>query len=662
MYRARQTDLDRDVVVKVLTNVDGETTRRRFDRERRAMGRLSQTAGIAPLYGSGFTVTGQPYLLMPFYEQGSLQDELDGQGAFSAARVRDIGVTVAQAVQTAHENGVLHRDLKPANILLRGSGQPDVADFGIAHLTDEALGTSQALTLTPLYTAPEVFDGLESGAASDVYSVGATLFALLNGYPAYSDPGGTTPVLSLIRRINEDSLPELPETVPKDLAVAIARAMSKDPQERQATAGHLAAELVAASMTTPVQRAAGRSPLLVASLVALLLAVVGGVGLAYVLVGRLGTSTANRPTSTSEAVATDSVVVETSEASVTPGSQTAVTQSFDLVTASVAAKQALVRVEAFSCTGAQVATGVILNGGNIITHERILASPWWIEVSAAGQVVRAMAQGTNIADGFASIRIEDPSAFGALMGVRRAEEGDQVAIVGIDGRPALATIVSNPDDESLLQAQVVNPGTGNAIESVDIIVTGTGDVVGVARVTPGQIDVITPDLMRGDDENVVFPSFACPTLLRDLGPGDAESAVSPAIAELLTMQELRNAYAAEQWELVRVLEPDTASLSDADFVKDWRPLRQGYVYPVDRSVDGDLAYWRIGLIGHETWNGNDLTTLFCVTWTVDMVSGAVFQTNEDNAMVYGSQAGQEQKSGFVDPSELRGLIGQNCRL
>ena len=237
-----------------------------------------------------------------------------------------------------------------------------------------------------------------------------------------------------------------------------------------------------------------------------------------------------------------------------------------------------------------------------------------------------------------------------------------MAIVGIDGRPALATIVSNPDDESLLQAQVVNPGTGNAIESVDIIVTGTGDVVGVARVTPGQIDVITPDLMRGDDENVVFPSFACPTLLRDLGPGDAESAVSPAIAELLTMQELRNAYAAEQWELVRVLEPDTASLSDADFVKDWRPLRQGYVYPVDRSVDGDLAYWRIGLIGHETWNGNDLTTLFCVTWTVDMVSGAVFQTNEDNAMVYGSQAGQEQKSGFVDPSELRGLIGQNCRL
>ena len=60
VYRARQPDLDRDVVVKVLTNIDAETTRRRFDRERRAMGRLSQASGIAPLYGSGFTPAGQP--------------------------------------------------------------------------------------------------------------------------------------------------------------------------------------------------------------------------------------------------------------------------------------------------------------------------------------------------------------------------------------------------------------------------------------------------------------------------------------------------------------------------------------------------------------------------------------------------------------------------
>ena len=661
VYRARQADLDRDVVVKVLTNVDADTTRRRFDRERRAMGRLSQAVGIAPLYGSGFTPTGQPYLLMPFYPHGSLQDQLEGHGALDAERVRDIGVAVAGAVQTAHENGVLHRDLKPANILLRGSGQPDVADFGIAQLTDDSLGTSQALTMTPLYTAPEVFDGVESGAATDVYSVGATLFALLNGYPAYSDPGGTTPVLSLMRRINEDPLPELPATVPKDVVAAISRAMSKDPRERQPTAGDLAAELAAADLAAPVQRLARRSPLLLASLVAVLLAAIGGAGLAYMLVGRSETATANGPTATATPVETASVVVETVEATVTPGSPIAVAQPFDLVAASVTAKQALVRVEAFSCTGAHVATGVVLNDGQIVTHERILASPWLIEVSAAGKIVRATAQEANTAEGLAAIRIDDASIFDVLPGIR-VEQGAQVAIVGIDGRPALATIVPNPDDASLLQAEVVDAGAGNAIEPVDIIVTDTGGLVGVARLTPGQIDVITPDLIRGDDENVVSPSYDCPTLLRDLGPDDAESAVSPAIAELLTMQQLSNAYANEQWTLVRQLEPGKASLSDANFVNGWRPLRQGFVYPVDRSIDGGLARWRIGLIGHETWNGNDLTTLFCVTWTVDPVSGAVSQTNEDNVTVYGSQAAQELQPGFVDPAELRGLIDQHCAL
>lgn len=72
VYRALQADLDRTVVVKVLTAVDAEATRRRFDRERRAMGRLSQAPGIAPVYGTGYTPTGQPWLLMPYYERGSL--------------------------------------------------------------------------------------------------------------------------------------------------------------------------------------------------------------------------------------------------------------------------------------------------------------------------------------------------------------------------------------------------------------------------------------------------------------------------------------------------------------------------------------------------------------------------------------------------------------
>jgi len=134
------------------------------------------------------------------------------------------------------------------------------------------------------------------------------------------------------------------------------------------------------------------------------------------------------------------------------------------------------------------------------------------------------------------------------------------------------------------------------------------------------------------------------------------------MSELLTMQQLSDAYANEQWTLVRQLEPGKAALDDANFVEGWRPLRQGFVYPVERSVVNGLSRWRIGLIGHETWNGNDLTTLFCVTWTVDPVSGAVVQTNKDNVTVHGSQPGQQQRPGFVDPSELRLSILDSCPL
>lgn len=667
VYRARQADLDRDVVVKVLTSVDAETTRRRFDRERRAMGRLSQAQGIAPLYGTGFTPTGQPYLLMPFYEQGTLQDRLDRDGALPPGRVRDIGVSVTRAIQTAHDKGVLHRDLKPANILIRNSGQPDVADFGIAHLTDDALGTSQALTMTPLYTAPEVFDGVESGAASDIYSVGAMLFALLNGYPAYSDPGGGTPVLTLIRRINEQQVPALPPSVPTDLVRIVEKAMAKDPADRYQSAGEFAEALAAADMTPPRKPSKKVSPAVLVAIVALLVASVGGAAAAFVLLDDSDTDDDPDPTPAPSAVATaepdttntPTPASPTSTAEATTGPTPSVA-SFDLVAASQAADQALVRIEAFSCTGAEVATGVVLNDGIIVTEERVLESPWWVDVSADGRTLRATPQVSSAADGLAFVTVADASSFDVLPGTT-VSVGEPVALVGIDGRPALAGVVEADADAGTLVAEVVNAGSGNAVEPLDIAVTDTGGLVGVARVGPGRIEIVPANGFQ-DDANRVEPSYGCPTLGRDLRPGDAESAVSPAISDLLTMQQLSNAYANEQWDLVRSLEPGKAALSDQDFVAGWRPLRQGFIYPFARAVDNGVARWRIGLIGHETWNGTDLTTLFCVTWTVDQVSGEVVQTNEDNVVVYGPNPDQQQQPGFVDPADLRDLIEANCAL
>ncbi|MBT6444167.1 MAG: hypothetical protein HOK58_04170 [Acidimicrobiaceae bacterium] len=401
---------------------------------------------------------------------------------------------------------------------------------------------------------------------------------------------------------------------------------------------------------------------MIASILAVVMAAAVGVALGFFLVGR--SDTTSDPTVTSTPVEVDSAVPQTPGSggpTNSPGSTTAVAEPFDLVAAASVAKQALVRIEAFSCAGVQVATGVVLNDGIIVTRERVLGAPWLVQVIVDGESIRATPQTSDAAPGLAFITIDDAEAFDVPQGVQVAP-GDQVAIVGIDGRPALASIVVDPNDADLLQAQVVNAGAGNAIEPVDIIVTDSGGLVGVAQVGSGEIDVLTPDRIQGNGRLVV-PDYACRApLRRDLDPADAESAVSLSMSELLTMQQLSDAYANEQWALVRQIEPGKAALADANFVNGWRPLRQGFVYPVERSVVNGLSRWRIGLIGHETWNGNDLTTLFCLTWTVDPVSGAVVQTNKDNVTVYGSQPGQQQQPGFVDPSELRLSILDNCPL
>jgi len=651
VYRARQEDLDRDVVVKVLLSVDAETTRRRFNRERRAMGRLSQSAGIAPLYGSGFTPDDRPYLLMPFYEYGSLHDRLVADGALPAEEVQQIGITVAKAIQTAHENGVLHRDLKPANILMSRTGNPDVADFGIAHLVDDALGTSQALTMTPLYTAPEVFDGIESGAASDIYSVGATIYALLNGHPAYSDPQGGTPVLTLMRRINEDPLPPLPAEIPTELAAVVAKAMSKDPAARQRSAGQLAAELASANMAAP-RASQKRSRSMIFAAVAMVVAIAGGVVAAMFLLD--DDQTAGQPNVAATAVPTVEEVFAPASPTAVPGEPATEGDSgeFDLAAASAAARQAMVRIEAFSCAGAEVATGVALNDGQIVTTQDVLNSPWYIDV----EMQRAVPQNAESAQGLAFVFVEDASGVDPLPGFVEVAAGDQVAVVGIDGRPALAVV---DEVDGKLTAELIDGRSGNAIQTVDIVVTDSGLLVGIATVDTGEITIVPPTELQAGDR--VSPDYGCESVDRDLGPRDAESVVSPAIAELLTMQQLNDAYADEEWSDVRQLEPARINMTDQQFINGWRPLRTGFVYPVDRVIqDNGLSNWRIALIGHETWNGNDLTTLFCLTWTVDPVSGAVTQTNQDTVTIFGSRPDEPQRVGFADPAALRGLIDENC--
>ena len=128
----------------------------------RATGRLSQHPNVAPVYDVGTTATGQPYLIMPFYEHGSLQQRLTSRGcAERGARPCGWPARWPPPSTTCTSAGILHRDIKPANVLLTESDEPLLADFGVARLVDRSVPvhTTGANVVTWAYGPPEAFTG-----------------------------------------------------------------------------------------------------------------------------------------------------------------------------------------------------------------------------------------------------------------------------------------------------------------------------------------------------------------------------------------------------------------------------------------------------------------------------------------------------------------------
>lgn len=240
VYRSRQESLDRDVAVKVLKRASDEGTQRRFSREQRAMGRMSQHDGMVTVYESGINGAGEPYLVMPLLP-GSLQDDIESQGRLPWAEAVDVISNVATTVHFAHQDGLVHRDLKPANLMRSTTGRPLVADFGISRILDAGVSMqSTVLTLTPAFSPPEALAGEDAGPTTDVYALGATLYALIEGHPPFVDAVTSTNLLALMRRISEDPVPAITVDAPDWINDVIAAAMAKDPTERISSADQLA--------------------------------------------------------------------------------------------------------------------------------------------------------------------------------------------------------------------------------------------------------------------------------------------------------------------------------------------------------------------------------------------------------------------------------------
>lgn len=225
----------RRVAVKVLlADRISSASAQEFADEANVMAMLSTHPAIVTIYQAGVAGDGRPYLVMEYCPRPNLQIRARKE-SFSVAEALRVGIQVAGAVETAHRAGVLHRDIKPANILVTEYNRPALTDFGIASTTG---AVTEATGMSIPWSPPEFFaDPPQSGARSDVFALGATVYTLLAGRSPFERPGERNSGADLIERIERAPLAPLarPDS-PLSLQQLLERAMAKNPDARFASA------------------------------------------------------------------------------------------------------------------------------------------------------------------------------------------------------------------------------------------------------------------------------------------------------------------------------------------------------------------------------------------------------------------------------------------
>ena len=245
VYRARDTRLGRVVALKMMAAASSASPaeRARFSNEAELVARFKHPS-IVPIYEIGET-EGQPYFSIEYVEGGSLADELDGRPLAPDRAAKTIAL-LAEAVQYAHDRGVIHRDLKPANVLLSADSTPKLTDFGLAKSLESASSQTKTGDImgTPSYMAPEQAGGVTKnlGPACDVYALGTILYELLTGRPPFR---GRDPVDTVMMVLADEPIAPrvIDPGVPRDLETICLKCLEKSPDKRYASAGELAADL-----------------------------------------------------------------------------------------------------------------------------------------------------------------------------------------------------------------------------------------------------------------------------------------------------------------------------------------------------------------------------------------------------------------------------------
>ncbi|MFC5141186.1 serine/threonine-protein kinase [Actinomycetospora rhizophila] len=236
VWRGTDERLGRVVAVKQvflhagLDDREAEEVRQRTLREGRIAARLQHPHAISVFDAS---IEGdEPWLVMEYLPSRSLANVLGEQGTLEPRTVARIGRQVADALDAAHQAGIVHRDVKPGNVLLGADGTVKITDFGISRATgDLTLTRTGMLAGTPAYLAPEVARGDDSTSASDVFSLGATLYAAVEGMPPF---GADDNALALLHSVAAGKV--VPPSQAGPLTALLMRLLRDDPAERPSAA------------------------------------------------------------------------------------------------------------------------------------------------------------------------------------------------------------------------------------------------------------------------------------------------------------------------------------------------------------------------------------------------------------------------------------------
>ncbi|WP_174529956.1 serine/threonine-protein kinase, partial [Micromonospora maritima] len=231
VWKARDEVLHRDVAIKELVPPPGLTPEERREmrerslREARAIARLNNV-NVVRIFDV-LRTDGDPWIVMEYVASKSLQDTIAEDGPVSVAKAVEVGLGVLGALKAAHKAGIMHRDVKPGNVLLGEDGRVVLTDFGLATIPGDPNVTRTGMVLgSPAYISPERARDGTAGPEADLWSLGATLYAAVEGKSPFARPSA----IATLAALATEPLPPPRNAGP--LKPVLQGLLRKDPDER----------------------------------------------------------------------------------------------------------------------------------------------------------------------------------------------------------------------------------------------------------------------------------------------------------------------------------------------------------------------------------------------------------------------------------------------